>query len=90
MAWGMVSHSFHEPAGIPRACSGPAGKLLLERRQVNLDWYLPVAGCQGMIPLCLEQSLGDWPLPVFSITSLWMLHAAPPPSQAAVVVVSHC
>lgn len=55
---------------------------------MNLDWYLPVAGCQGMIPLCLKHSLGSsWPLLVFSVTSLGMLHAVPPPSLATVVVV---
>lgn len=93
MAWGMVRHSFHQLAGIPGACSCPSGKPLLERRQVNLGWYLPVASCQGMIPLCLKQSLGDsQPLSVFSVTSLGMLHAVSPASLAAVVVVgvSHC
>lgn len=59
---------------------------------MKLGCCLPVAGCQGMISLCLKQSLGDsWPLPVFSVTSLGMLHAVPPASLATVVVVvSHC
>lgn len=89
MAWGTVSHSFHQLAGIPGACSCPAGKPLLERRQVNLGWYLPVVWCPWMIPLCLKQRLGDsdsQPLSVFSVTSLKMLHAVSPASLAAVVV----
>lgn len=53
---------------------------------------LPVAECQGMIPLCLKQSLGDsQPLPVFSVTSPGMLPPVPPASLAAVVVLlCHC
>lgn len=56
MAWGMVSQSFHQLAGIPGVFL-LAGKPLLERRQVNLGWYLPVAQCQVMVQLYLKQSL---------------------------------
>jgi len=61
-AWDVAGRSSHLAAGIPGACSCPAGKPLLEGRRARPGWHSPTAplarwwpGAGGMLPLCPKQ-----------------------------------
>lgn len=74
------------PQGLLRPSrKTPLGEEAGESGLVFASGWVP--GDDSTLP---EAEPGVRRLPVLSVTSLGMLYAAPPPSLAAVAVVSHC